>query len=83
MQKKFIKVSSASNEDGDGLFNAICVDIMKEKPKDIKSILGIPSTQSATMKDCITLIQENKLECEIIVRYSLPDSETDPENVFD
>lgn len=80
MEKKYIKVSSASNDDGNDLFNAICADVIKMPPKEVKEMLSIPVSQDATMKDCITLIQENKIECEIIVKYSPP--EPDPDKLF-
>lgn len=80
MKKKYIKVSSASNDDGEDFFNAICVEVIKINPKEVKGIIGIPVSQKATMKDCITLIQENKIDCEIIVKYSPP--EPDPDTLF-
>lgn len=74
-EKKFIKINSASNEDGNDLFNAICKDVLKKEPKDVRHELGLPVAQKVTTKDLISLIQENKLDCEIKVLYNEPEDD--------
>jgi hypothetical protein len=67
MSKQFLAIDSASNEDGNELFNSICKEILKKPVNTVRGELGLPVAQKVTMKDVITLIQENKLECEIKV----------------
>lgn len=69
MSKQFIKINSASNEDGNDLFNAICKDVFHKKSSDLRIEIGLNPAQKVTTKDVITLIQEYGLECEIIVKY--------------
>jgi len=69
MAKKFLKITSASNEEGNDLFNAICKDILNKKTSEVRNELGLPIATKVTTKDLITLIQEKGLECEIIVKY--------------
>lgn len=67
--KQFIKVNTASNEDGKALFGAVCENVLHVTTDEAKEMLGIPAAVPVNMKDVITLIQENKLECEISIMY--------------
>jgi hypothetical protein len=69
MAKEFILINSASNEDGNEMFNSICKDVLKKPVNTVRGELGLPVAQKVTTKDLITLIQENNLECEIKVIY--------------
>ncbi len=67
MSRQFIKITSATNEDGNDMFNAICKDILHTKTSVVRADLSLPIMQRVTTKDLITLIQEKGLECEITV----------------
>lgn len=85
MSRKFIKINSASNDDGNEMFNAICKDVIKTKTSVVRADLGLPVAQRVTTKDLITLIQENKLDCEITVFYkdAVEEKPEDPaEDIF-
>lgn len=69
MSEKKITIDTVSNEDGNELFNAICTDILKMKVQDVRAKLGIHTAQKVTTKDVITLLQEEKLKCELTVYY--------------
>jgi len=69
MAKQFIKIKNASNEEADQMFSAICKDVIKQDVGEVKEMLGIPKATPATIKDLMSLIQDSKVECEIIVYY--------------
>lgn len=76
MARQFIKIKSASNDEGNDLFNAICKDILHAKTSVVRNDIGLPVAQKVTTKDLITLIQEKKIDCEITVFYD-PDKKED------
>lgn len=83
MSKKFLKISSASNEDGNDLFIAICKDVLGEPHIKVKADLGLPVAQKVTTKDLITLLQEKNIPCEIKVLYDeLPPKADDASQLF-
>lgn len=69
MAKQFIEIENASNEEAAQMFSAICKKVIKQDEGDMKEMLGIPKSTSPTTKDLISLIQESKVDCKIVVFY--------------
>lgn len=74
-EKKFIKIDSVNNEDGNALFEAICKNVLNEAPAECKELLGIPKKEKATTQDVISLLQNSITEgvdisVEITVKYT-------------
>jgi len=73
-EKRFIKISSISNDDGNAMFDAICSKVLKVKPADAKELLGISKKEPATTVDTIQLLQNlvsdgENVSIEICVTY--------------
>lgn len=70
MSKKFLKVNTLDATDAKDLFNAICTDILKRSPADVrKEDLKFKVGQSTIMKDVIDLCKMHKIETHITVIY--------------
>lgn len=84
-EKKYLKIDSIKNEDGNALFDAICNKVLKVKPAEAKELLGIHKKEPATTVDVIQLLQNlvsdgENVSVEIIVKY---EPKVDVEDEFD
>ena len=73
-EKRFVKINSIKNDDGNAMFDAICSKVLKVKPAEAKELLGISKKEPATTVDVIQLLQNlisdgENVSVEICVTY--------------